>query len=114
MTVSRLLPLCAAALVAAACGSDSNGPTAPDANVAYVRYVNAVPDTSGVDFRYVDAIENSPIFPNVTYRTYTPYQATGAGPRHLKIFIIPTAYRSDSSQLIARQFLQDTTITFEA
>ena len=112
MTVSRLLVLCGVALAAVACGGDSNGTTTPSEDIAYVRYVNAVPDTSGVDFRFVDALENSPVFPNVTYRQYTPYQATGVGARRIKVFINPTPYRADSSQIVARQFLKDTTVTF--
>ncbi|MFL5576980.1 MAG: DUF4397 domain-containing protein [Gemmatimonadaceae bacterium] len=114
MKVHRLLALGGLAVVAAGCGNDDNGTTSPSQNVAYVRYVNAMPDTSAVDFRFVDAIENSPIFVAVDYRQYTPYQATGAGPRHIKVFMDPNVgYRPDSSQIIAKQFLVDTTLTFE-
>ena len=112
MTVHRLLVVCAAALAVAACDDDTNGTTTPTEDIAYVRYVNAIPDTSAVDFRFVDELENSPVFPNITYRQYTPYQATGVGARRVKIFINPTPYRADSSQIIAKQFLKDTTVTF--
>jgi hypothetical protein len=114
MNVHRLLALSGLAVVAAGCGSDSKESTTPSQVVAYVRYVNAVPDTSAVDFRFVDAVENSPIFPGVTYGQYSPYQATGTGARHIKIFMNPLPYRTDSSQIVAKQFLVDTTVTFEA
>ncbi|MFL5575618.1 MAG: DUF4397 domain-containing protein [Gemmatimonadaceae bacterium] len=113
MKVHRLLTLGGLAVVAAGCGNDDNGSTSPSQNVAYVRYVNAIPDTSGVDFRFVDAIENSPVFVGVNYRQYTPYQQTGTGARHVKVFVSPNGYRADSSQIIAKQFLIDTTVTFE-
>lgn len=114
MKVHRLLTLGGLAVVAAGCGNDDNGSTSPSQNVAFVRYVNAIPDTSAVDFRFVDEIEDSPVFAGVTYRQYTPYQPAGAGARHIKVFIDPFPYRPDSSQIIARQFLVDTTVTLEA
>ena len=42
---------------------------------AIVRYVNAVNDTSPLDFRFVDgSIEGSPQYANIAFRTFTPYQ----------------------------------------
>jgi Domain of unknown function (DUF4397) len=114
MNVHRLLALSGVAVVAAACGNDDKGSTTPNQSVAYVRYVDAVPDTSALDFRFIDVIDNSPMFPGVTYGQYTPYQATGTGARHIKIFINPAPYRPDSSQIVAKQYLVDTTVTFEA
>ncbi len=79
---------------------------------ALIRYVNAVPDTSALDFRFVDGgIEGSPQYANVPFRTFTAYQRVRAGTRQIKIFTNPAAYANDIS--VAVQQHLDTTFTFE-
>jgi hypothetical protein len=106
--IAGILPVCAAAVFAAGCSKDSGPFVAPTVPLAYTRFVNVVPDTSSMDYRFVDVIENSPITLNLGYRGLTPYQATGVGARHIRVF--PTS----TTLAVTTQILLDTTITFEA
>jgi hypothetical protein len=79
---------------------------------ATIRYVNAVPDTSLLDFRFVDgSIEGSPQYSGIGFRTFTPYQRVRPGLRQIKVFTNPNAYLNDQS--VAQQTHIDTTFTFE-
>lgn len=56
---------------------------------AYVRFLNAVTDSGGQDWRFVDFVEGSPTALNVTFRGIFPgaaYQAATPGVRHLRVF----------------------------
>jgi hypothetical protein len=59
---------------------------APDVPLAYVRFVNAVPDTIPTDWRFIDQIEYSPVMFRMTFRSFSPYQGAQAGMRRLRIF----------------------------
>lgn len=96
------------ALSLVACENDPGVELAPTAPIAYVRYVHVVPDTSAMDWRPIDAVDNSPWAYGMTFRANTPYQAMGAGARRLRIF--PT---SDNIN-ITSQIVMDTSITFTA
>ena len=88
------------------------GPTAG------VRFINAVPDTQALDFRFVDEVENS-AFWGVGYRnnpvtsacvtgsSLIQFKPAEAGERHFKIFL------SDTLQAAAQQVMQDATVTLE-
>ena len=102
------LLLGAIALVAGACKDDTGPVLAPTPPIAYVRYVHAVPDTGALDWRPIDALENSPPALGLTFRGFTPYQAMGAGNRRIRIF--PTS----TDITITSQIVIDTTITFTA
>lgn len=79
---------------------------------AYIRYVNAVPDTSSLDFRFVDGgIEGSPQYANVPFRSFTAYQRIRPGSRQMKVFTNPNAYANSAA--VAVQVHVDTTFTFE-
>ncbi len=106
----RLTFLVAAlALGGVACGEDDAGPIlAPTPPIAFVRYVHIVPDTSSMDWRPIDAVDNSPEALNLQFRANTPYRAMGAGARRLRVF--PTS----SNINITSQIVIDTTITFTA
>lgn len=57
--------------------------------VAYVRFVNAIPDSGAQDWRFVDMIEESPNVLNMPFRGIFPgatYQMASAGSRHLRVF----------------------------
>jgi hypothetical protein len=108
MRFSRIGFLALGALVFAACKGDDGVTVAPNVPVAYTRFMHAVPDTSAMDWRFVDVLENSPVALGLAFRSFTPYQATGVGARHLKIFTTSTDITITSQALI------DTTITFEA
>ena len=105
MNRHRIL-LLAVAAIAIGCKEDDGPFLAPTPPIAYVRYVHAVPDTGATDWRPIDALENSPPAIGISYRQFTPYQAMGAGNRHIRVF--PTS--TDIN--ITSKFLIDTTITF--
>ena len=106
--IAGILPVCAVAAFLVGCSKDTGPFVAPTVPLAYTRFVNVVPDTSAMDYRFVDVIENSPIALALGYRGLTPYQATGVGARHLRVF--PTS----TTLAVTTQIVVDTTITFEA
>src|SRR5687768_6221406 len=105
--------LCVAGLIvsAAACGDDdgilgaeNRGPQ------AFIRFVHAVPDTGAVDFRFVDRVENLPLFGGVPFRGVSgaAYHAVMPGARPVRVFV----NSPDAAQATKR--LIDTTITLTA
>ena len=56
---------------------------------AYIRFVNAIPDSGAQDWRFVDQVEGSPSIAALSFRGIWPgasYQPAAAGNRHLKVF----------------------------
>ena len=119
--IFELSMLCLAAGVVSACKPDEvvSVPTPPTAGV---RFINAVPDTSGgggLDFRFVDILENNAAF-GITFRnspqtsggvtasSSIQYKPAQAGARHFRIFL------DDTIQTIASTVLKDSTATLEA
>jgi len=121
--MQRILQLSALGLlagVASACQPDSVFKT-EITPVAGVRFINAVPDTGaafGLDFRFIDYVENSDAY-RITFRN-TPstsglitaaaqiqYKPAKAGSRHFKIFL------SDSLITAAQITLKDSTVNLE-
>jgi hypothetical protein len=118
--ILQLSTLCFLAGVVSSCQPDrvvaTQSPT-----VAGVRFINAVPDTGaafGLDFRFVDIVENSDAY-RITFRD-TPsasgavvaaaqieYKPAQIGARHFRIFL------SDSLQSVATTVLKDSTATLE-
>jgi len=78
------------ALGAVACSDEDLGPSAAVIPpLAYVRYINAIPDTLNTTVRWVDDIEFTPqTFVNVAFRSQGQggFQGLRAGSRHLKVF----------------------------
>lgn len=122
--IAKLSVLCLVASVAGACKPDEVIPTEA-VPTAGVRFINAVPDTGGaggLDFRFVDLVEdnaqfritfrNSPVTPSgaggVTAATTVQYKNARAGSRHFRIFL------DDTLQAAASTVLKDSTITLEA
>src|SRR2546421_12159163 len=117
----RVFKVCAAALLGVAiggCWSRDNGGTAvtPDA-VAGLRFINLVTDTSALNFRIVDVVNNAPNTIGATFRTggapygvvttlMPPYFAVDVGQRHIKVFLTSTV------DTLATQVLMDTVHTF--
>jgi len=98
--------------VLTACDRDVAGVDTVLQESATIRYVNAVPDTSRLDVRFVDgSIEGSPQYSAVVFRTFTPYQRVRPGRRQIKIFTNPNEY--GNSAAVAMQEHIDTTFTFE-
>lgn len=83
------LALATSALVAACGGDGSTAILANNGSVAYVRFINAIPDSGGQDWRFVDQVEGSPTTFNLTFRGIFPgaaYQQAIVGTRHLRVF----------------------------
>lgn len=115
MRFFRLALLGAAAAFTAACSDDSNDPTTPDIPpLAYVRYINAVPDTLNTTVRFIDQVEWSPMtFVDVPFRGLGAgnYQPTEAGSRKFRVFTSDVSGFTAAGNTV---ILVDTTLTFEA
>ena len=112
----QLSLLWAAAFALTACDLEEVVET-EDIPTAGVRFLNALPDTQAVDFRFVDIPENSAhwniAFRNnptttscVTASTQVQYKNVRAGSRHFRIFL------SDTIQAIASTVVKDSTFDF--
>jgi hypothetical protein len=87
---------------------------------AYIRFINAIPDSGSQDWRFVDAVEGSPSTTGLPFRGIFPgatYQAVTAGRRHLKIFqssLDPTfADPTKATPAIVSTVFVDSTFTLE-
>lgn len=89
MRVTRIGLALVGALLAVGCSKDDGPFFAPQVPLAYTRFINAIPDTGSVDFRFIDLIEYSPFAVQLVYRGFTPYQGTAPGARHLRVFTNP-------------------------
>ena len=110
MSQTRNALMILAALGAAACTQDGGPFLAPVVPLAYTRFISAVPDTFSTDWRFVDAIANSPTAILQPFRGFTPYQATTPGPRRLRIFPNPGGTFVPIN--IVTQVMIDTVLTF--
>ena len=114
MRLSRVAVLGVAVSAMVGCSEPSDGPTTPNIPpLAYVRYINAVPDTLNTTVRFIDQIEYSPMsWANVAFRGLGQgnYQPTEAKARKFRVF----TYSADVSAAGNTNILVDTTITFEA
>ena len=119
--IHTIAVLFVAAGVASACRPDEVIKTEA-IPTAGVRFINAVPDTGGafgLDFRFVDIVENNVQF-RMTYRngpsttagvtasSLTQFRGAKAGSRHFRIFL------DDTLQSVATVVLKDTTVSLEA
>lgn len=81
-----------------------------DIPTAGVRFVNAVPDTFGFDFKPVDIVENSTFY-GVTFRSTSQifYKNARAGQRHFRIYLSPPDLNApaEEQQAIASTIVQD-------
>lgn len=115
MRLTRLAMLTLGAAFSAACSEPSNDPTTPDVPpLAYVRYINAVPDTLNTTVRFTDQVQWSPMsFVNVPFRGLGQgnYQPTQAGSRKFRVFTTDATNFSTAGNTV---ILVDTTLTFEA
>jgi len=113
MRFRHLSSLIVGAAGLAACNNDEVSGVATELPpAAIVRYVNAVSDTSSLDFRFVDGeVEGSPQFANLTFRQFTAYQRARPGLRRLRVFTNPLAFANNIA--VAQQQHIDTTFTFE-
>ena len=106
----KILSLGLAAFALAAC-SDDDGVVGPvqEEPKALIRFINAVPDTGVVDFRFIDKLENLPTFLGVPFRASSGmYQPIDPGTRPVRIFV------NSTDPVAAQRLLIDTTITLTA
>lgn len=115
MQHSRFAVLGVLALALAGCREDGMDPVTPVIPpLAYVRYINAVPDTNNTLVRWIDQIEFVPqTFVNVPFRGQGQgnYQGVDVRAKRIRIF---TADMVNFSAAINTTVLLDTSITFEA
>ena len=103
-------------VVAAACSSDTGPHVADLGPIAYVRYVNAIPDTNQTDFRFVDQLKGSPWYGQLFFRDISAYQPVSAGSRHIRVFAVDPNEASNlegNIDIVSQRFV-DTTLTFDA
>lgn len=114
MRFFRTFSFLAVGVALVGCSEDGSKPTTPDVPpLAYVRYINAVPDTLSTTVRFVDQVKYSPMtWAAVPFRGLGQgnYQPTQAGARKLKVFTYSANYDVAGNT----QVLVDTTLTFEA
>ena len=117
--IFRLSGLCLAAGAAMSACSPELVTETPVVPTAGVRFINALPDSAGafgLDFRFVDIVENSAAFRvpfrnspttagGVTVSTTTQYRPAQAGSRHFVVFL------DDTIQTIAQTKLKDSTLS---
>jgi hypothetical protein len=112
MRVTRIGLALVGALMAVGCSEDDGPFLASEVPLAYTRFINAIPDTGAVDFRFVDLVEYSPFAVQLAFRGFQPYQGTAPGARHLKVFTNPGGANSQIPHVTG--VLLDETPTFEA
>lgn len=116
MRISKVPMLVAAlALAAVGCKTEDGQPTANSVPaLAYIRYINALPDTMNTTVRFVDYTEFTPqTFLNVAYRGIGQglYQGLKPGSRHFKVFNADVVNFSIAGNTAV---LADETVSFEA
>jgi hypothetical protein len=97
-------------LAVAGCNKDDGPFFAPEVPLAFTRFINAIPDTGTVDFRFIDFLEYSPYAIQLPFRSFTPYQGTAPGSRHLRVFTDPGG---NPSLIDVTQILADEQLAFE-
>ncbi|MDZ4674316.1 MAG: DUF4397 domain-containing protein [Gemmatimonadota bacterium] len=114
--IFRLSALAMAVAASAACRPETIIQT-EDIPTAGIRFVNAVPDTFGLDFRPVDIVENTHFF-SVNFRSTTLlyYKNARAGARQFKIFLSNPDLNAPSAtqQAIAATVVDEVNLTLEA
>lgn len=118
--ISNLSVLCLAAGVMTACALPDEVVTTENIPTAGVRFINAVPDTMAVDFRFTDMVESNAHF-RIGFRaspvssggapasTQVQYKNARAGLRKFSVFL------DDTTQAVAQlKLLSDSTFQFDA
>jgi hypothetical protein len=119
MRIARFSLLGALVLGAIGCQEKDAGPfTTEIPPLAFVRYINAVPDTLNTTVRWVDQLQFTPMtFVNVPFRGLGQgnYQGLEAGSRRFKVFTYDPNLSTSAGGLGATTAqLADTTFTFQA
>lgn len=117
MRFARIALVGALLFGAAACQTDDGGPvTSKIPPLAFVRYINAVPDTNNLTVRWVDQLDFTPqTFVNVPFRGLGQggYQGLEAGSRHFRVFTYDPRLAGGNTDAVTAQ-MADTTFQFVA
>jgi hypothetical protein len=118
----QLLMLALSAGALSACNDLKEYVLTENIPTAGVRFINAVPDTNAMDFRFIDKVESNAHF-RIAFRnnavattgaagtvasTQIQYKGAQAGARRFRIFL------NDTTQAVASTFLKDSTVNLEA
>lgn len=118
MRFQRLISAAILACAVSACAKDITGVTHTPPPLAYVRYINAIPDTFNMDFRAVDQVAYSQPFLNVGFRGLGDgnYQGYQAGSRHIRIFLDPSPANNTVAvdPAVVSTVMVDTTLSLTA
>lgn len=109
MKVFRLLPIATIAL--AACSGDSISKLVTADPHAAIRWVNAVPDTMPMDYRFVDIVTNASTASIAFRGTSGQYQSLPPGSHHVRVFLAGTTTAGNGPSIVTTVVL-DTTFTF--
>lgn len=119
MRIARFGILGALVLGAAGCQTDDGGPTTPNIPpLAFVRYINAVPDTNNITVRFLNSVDFVPLtISNVGFREMNQggYQGTRAGTHRFRAFRYdPNLSGGSGAGGATTAILADTSFTFVA
>jgi hypothetical protein len=120
MNLHRFLLLGVALAAVTACGDDSTSPkVVTPGPAAFIRIVNAVPDTGAQDFRFIDVVEGVPNveFVNLAFRQGTDraYQRVSPGSHDIRVFMSgsnPNAAGQTNDPAIVSTVMGNFTFTF--
>ena len=74
----------------AACAADTGPTVTQNGDLAYVRVINAIPDTGAMIYRFVDGVENPFDGIGTGFRQASAYIGTKVGTRQLRAFVVST------------------------
>lgn len=113
MQVSRTIIAAAAALVLAACSDDPiSREVAPEPS-AQVRWINAIPDTVAMDYRFVTYPSNASQ-PTLAFRSSSGnWRRIPAGTHRIRVFFTKGTAAGDAPSTVSQIFV-DTTFALEA
>lgn len=112
MRVMRIGLALAIASTLVGCDKETGPFFAPQVPLAYVRFINAVPDTFSVDFRFIDQIEYTPTAILRPFRSFTSYEGASPGTRPLRVFTNPGGTFPDIN--VVSQTLADESVSLVA
>lgn len=115
MQFSRVLLLGSAVLVAAACSEDAVSKVVSPESSAAIRWVNAIPDTVGMDYRIVDYPSNASE-PGLVYGASSGnWRIVPAGSHHIKAFFAcPSSLSACNKVSIVSTVIDEATFNLEA
>lgn len=112
MNLQRLLFLGVSAAVVVACSDSTSPKNVVPGPAGLVRFVNAIPDTNSMDFRFVDVVEGVPNveFVGLAFRagTQVALQRTIPGTHHIRVFL----NGGSTDPAVVSTVLADTSVTF--